>query len=245
MKSIYETDATKDKGSFDLNMGPGLSVYKGASLDLWKPFTGILYGTIPEGAARELLWGKISAAMRRSDSPFEIGRWTEDCLPMDSERLSYRWTTNSTNSRTLIVSLVPKNVVLTNGCPYLIPPSDRNSMMASLAVLSSRVFDWYLRRFVEGTMRQGILNEAPFPELSMGDVKRLADLSEQRLKAIEGAHQMDLDTQIDALVALRFNLNASQLSSLYETFHKGWNFKPMMEKTLGHMEGMGSHGKQR
>jgi hypothetical protein len=235
-KSIYETDATKDKGNFDLNFGEGLPVYKGASFELWNPSTGVLYGTIPEDKARSLLWDKVSASLRRSDSSFDSDRWSQQLLPMDAERISYRWTARSTDTRTLIVSLVPPKVVLTNGCPYLVPQKDTEEMLATLAILSSRIFDWYIRRYVDNTLRQGILNQAPFPDLGDESIKTLSNLAQTRLSAKDLNTKVITEAKIDALVATLFELNPQEASILFETFQKGWKYQESLKTFLSEMQ---------
>jgi hypothetical protein len=231
-KTIYETDATKQKALFDFNLKGEVRVYKGASFDLWNPSTGVLYATTRSEQIRPLLAQKIE--FFPSPKKFESPSWTSDLLPIDFDRIAYRWTTNSTNTRTMICSMVPAGVVLTNGCPYLVPFKDANLNLAILAVFSSRIFDWWCRRFVEGTMRQSILNSAPFPELTEGDLGKLASVATELLAAPQNGRSL-LEARLDALVAGFYGLDKEDVRIVFETFHKTWNWLDHLEKVSAHL----------
>lgn len=219
-KSFYESDATKHKPYFDFSFDGEIKVYKGASFNLFTPFTGELYAATSRESALLISRQKLKAIQATSSEAREF--WNEETLPFNFRRIAYRWTTNSTNTRTLICSMVPPEVLLTNGCPYLLPHPEDRLNWAVLGVLSSRIFDWYCRRYVEGTMRQGILNSAAFPELSPDQVDSISHIS----KALEGnvsdMERGDLLATLDYLVATSFNLDFSDTKVIMESFHKTW-----------------------
>jgi hypothetical protein len=130
--------------------------------------------------------------------------------------------------------MVPAGVVLTNGCPYLVPFKDANLNLAILAVFSSRIFDWWCRRFVEGTMRQSILNSAPFPELTEGDLGKLASVATELLAAPQNGRSL-LEARLDALVAGFYGLDKEDVRIVFETFHKTWNWLDHLEKVSAHL----------
>jgi hypothetical protein len=140
-------------------------VYKGESFDIWTPSTGKLFARADGLKVSRLLLEKASAGIRRSSSAFYGRKYEIDSLPVRRARIAYRWTTNPTNTRTFIVCLIPPNTVLTNGTPYLLSErGDERREAFVLGVFSSHVFDWVVRGYVEGTMRQGILNRLPVPD---------------------------------------------------------------------------------
>jgi hypothetical protein len=232
-KTIYETDASKQKYLFDFNLEEATHVYKGASFDLWTPFTGVLYATTQADEIRTFLSQKINSLPTGGKSKYPA--WSEKMLPFDFERIAYRWTTNSTNTRTMICCLVPKEVVLTNGCPYLVPFEDHDLNLGILGILSSRIFDWWCRRFVEGTMRQTILNAAPFPELADDDLTSLASVSRDLLAASATARG-HLEAKLDAIVSRLYGLDRDDLKVIFETFHKTWEPTSHYEQVVALLE---------
>ncbi len=120
-------------------------------------------------------------------------------------------------------AMVPENVLLTNGSPYLLPHKSTELNWAILGVLSSRIFDWYCRRYVEGTMRQGILNAAPFPEMDETRLMEIATLS-QSLESPTTDPKRGADlAKLDFLVAKSFNLDFEDVEVIMTTFHKTWD----------------------
>jgi hypothetical protein len=118
--------------------------------------------------------------------------------------------------------MVPPDVLLTNGCPYLLPHPEDRLNWAVLGVLSSRIFDWYCRRYVEGTMRQGILNSAAFPELSPDQIDSISHISKALERNVSDMERGDLLATLDYLVATSFNLDFSDTKVIMESFHKTW-----------------------
>ena len=228
-KTVYETDGTKDKKFFDFTMAAKIPVLKGGSFDLWEPQKGVNYASIEPEVARKLLWGKLSKSAGRANSPFSTNQFSYELLPMDLRRIAYRWTTNSTNSRTMVASFVGPGVVLTNQAPYLIPHQDESKNEALLGVLSSRVFDWYVRRFVEGTMRQGILNAMPFPELDDKSIGQISEAVQLRLRSKEPQDFIELESHIDHLVARAYGLDTRDLSVIFSSFHPTWRYQPYLD----------------
>jgi hypothetical protein len=135
----------------------------------------------------------------------------------------------------MICCLVPKEVVLTNGCPYLVPFEDHDLNLGILGILSSRIFDWWCRRFVEGTMRQTILNAAPFPELADDDLTSLASVSRDLLAASATARG-HLEAKLDAIVSRLYGLDRDDLKVIFETFHKTWEPTSHYEQVVALLE---------
>jgi hypothetical protein len=43
-----------------------------------------------------------------------------------------------------------------------------------------------------------------------------------------------LIAELDALVSLLYGLDESQVTHIFETFHRGWDYKPRLEAVLKH-----------
>jgi hypothetical protein len=46
----------------------------------------------------------------------------------------------------------------------------------------------------------------------------------------------DLIAELDALVSLLYGLDESQVTHIFETFHRGWDYKPRLEAVLKHFD---------
>lgn len=255
-KTVYETDQTKNKENFVFNSLSSaknlIPVYKDASLDLWKPATGEYYAYAEPATIKRFLLEKTKSLANNKSSAFFGCDVSSSSLPINNFRLAYRWTTNATNTRTFLISIVPPDVVLTNKTPYLFSkmPDVRVDVLL-LAVFSSRVFDWMVRLYVEGTMRQGLLNSLPVPDVDFED-KRFGLLQDsvvgilgtdvslrewvQQVKPAtsEVAYsdvQDDL-ARIDAVVASLYGLRSQQIEHVFKTFHRGWDYAAHLKKVL-------------
>ena len=125
-----------------------------------------------------------------------------------------------------------------------------------LGILCSIPLDWYARRFVELGLNFHILNGLPVPQCASTDPRRIrviniagrlaarderfADWAKQvgvpvgSVKTPE--EQAELEAELDALVASLYGLSAKQLTHIFETFHRGWDYKPRLERVLGYFE---------
>lgn len=243
LQSVYETNAALDKEYFDFaeatDSADQLPVYKGASLKLRVPDTGEYYASVSRSRARELLLAKYHGGKNKAKSAYRL--WPDsEVLPFELPRVAYRWTTNATNSRTMVCSLIPGYRVLTNGIPYLLAP-DREAFkpLVVLGVWSTHVYDWLVRRYVETTMRQGIVNHLPFPDFTEEQARRVAELAAALTPDVDGIGDWILSTaqisatgsavddaesgaELDAIVASAYGFDSKQLEHLYQTFHPTW-----------------------
>jgi len=157
----------------------------------------------------------------------------------------------------MICCLVPPGVVLVHPAPYLVRVSGEISDESYLlGVLSSHIFDFYTRRVIELHMTFQALNPMPVPRPSTDDPRRVrvvniagrlaarderfADWAKEvgvpvgSVKTPE--EQSELEAELDALVASLYGLSAKQLTHVFETFHRGWDYKPRLERVLGYFE---------
>lgn len=257
---MREFDATNDKhlwaGQGDAGSWP---VYKGASFNIWKPDTGVRYGTADPAVVLEALQRKRLRQNKLAKSAFsEFPReWAEDpaTLPCHYPRIAFRGITNRTNTRTVIPALVPSNLVLTNGCPYLLwLEGDERDEAYLLGVLCSMPLDWYARRYVELNLNLHIFNGLPVPRPDHDDpIRRRVEEIAGRLAAIDeryaewaaavgvevasvddDAERDDLIAELDAAVALLYDLDESDLRVIYGTFHEGADYSARLAAVLDH-----------
>ena len=261
---FQELNATNHKPLFDLSgnkpAGEQMPVYKGESFDLWEPDRG------PE---RYYGWTKsreetIDELCRKRKSSFRRGAnsawWgSDDRLIYDDNsieclhpRIAFRDITNRTNTRTIIVALLPPGVVCTHKAPVLIwskgTESDKTYL---LGILSSRLCDWYARRWVEMTMSFSIFNCLPCPRVSpesslhkelVTTAGRLACPDKRFAKwaksigveygPLEQEEKQELVDRVDAVAALLYGLSEQELETVFETFHEGWDWKPDHTRVL-------------
>ena len=227
----------------NIDKGTHWPVYKGASFDLWNPDTGTYYASVDARSITRHLQEKRQKQHRTSSSPFsEFGEdyiRDPETLPCLQPRIAFRDITNSTNTRTVVATLVPGEVVITNKGPYLLWPHGQPADEAYvLGVLSSMVLDWYARRVVELSLNFHILNSFPMPDPGPGHpvrdrvaeiAGRLAAVDERFAEwaakvgvpvgsANDEATKTDLIHELDACVAHLYRLDEDDLEIIYTTF---------------------------
>lgn len=236
-----------------------LLAYKGASFNLWNPATGELLGSASLKTMTNFLNKKIDNACRMKSSAFYGFKKSKDGnypFGFSAARIAFRLITNQTNTRTIISCLVPPEVVLGNGAPFLVRRAgDEKSEAYLLGILSSIPLDWYARRFVELNVNFHILNGFPIPEFDGSTLcERLVFLAGS-LAAVDKRYAkwakrvgvtvnsvLDEQTrekficEIDAVVAHLYQLDRDDICHLFETFHKGWDYAPKLASTLEHFD---------
>ncbi|HWV56719.1 MAG TPA: hypothetical protein VNZ57_04540 [Longimicrobiales bacterium] len=259
-----ELHATNDKPLMDLesvDCPEGFwPVYKGESFDLWTPDTGTYYAWADPDKVLPVLQQKRVRRGRRSVFAEFDDRWRSDQqkLPCLRPRIAFRDVTKRDNQRTIIIALVPPNVLLANQAPYLLwPRGDECDEAFLLGVLSSIPLDWYARRFVETHVNFFILNPFPVPRpdrehplwrrvvnlagrLAALDV-RFAEWAEAvgvKLGPLAADEKEDMIHELDAAVAHLYGLAESHLVHIFETFHEGWDYGYRLDATLKHFRNL-------
>lgn len=155
---------------------------------------------------------------------------------LDRARVAFRDVTNRTNSRTVIASLIPPGVFLTNKAPYLAfvdgHPKDQ---AVCLGIMNSLPFDWQARRFIEINVNFFLLEGLYLPDLDDSDYNGIAQAA-GRLSAVDDrfadfaaatgveygpvppAERTRLRVEIDARVAGAWNLTKTDLGVIFEDF---------------------------
>lgn len=261
-----ELDTTKEKHLYDFDLdnpapSHSLPVLTGRSFHLWNPDYGPPYAFADPADVTNLLMDRRRRQIRLSSSPFYglSPEWASDesTLPLRQPRIAFRDVARATDSRTVICCLLPPEVSPVHKAPYLIRLRGEASDEAYvLGILSSHVFDWAARRFVETTMSFTILNGLPVPRIDNESVlsRRVVQVA-GRLAAVDGRYsdwasevgvpvesvtsseeQADLIAELDALVGLLYGLDRAQFSHIFETFHVGWDYGPLLEASLVHFD---------
>ena len=256
-----EMDATNQKDLMDLSSEECPAgfwpVYKGESFDLWSPDTGTYYAWANPTVATNWLQSKRlrggTSARDSAHSEFDISYLRDvRTLPCYRPRIAFRNVTRSTDTRTLRTALIPPNVFIQNGAPYLLwPRGDEGDQAFLLGVMSSLACDWYARRFVEVNFNYFLFNPIPIPRPDRSDFlrRRVVELSgrlaapDNRFAAwakavgvkhgkIPEVEKQDMIHELDAVVAHLYGLNEKQLIHIFETFHEGWDYDDRLKETL-------------
>lgn len=259
-----ELHSTADKKYFNLaqtGAGEGWPVYKGESFDLWSPDTGVYYGrTVPDEII-QVLQAKRLKGVRNSRSPFSEFKPTDvrsaDSLPCMSPRIALRKVTRATDTRTVRAALVPPHVVLADGAPFLLfPKGDATDEAFLLGVLSSIPLDWNARRVIEVNMTYHPLNGFPIPRpLRENPLRQRVVEIAGRMAAVDGRYsdwaasvgvpvgsvsdektKGALIAELDALVSLLYGLESEDVEHIFDTFHRGWDYRERLRATLEHFE---------
>jgi len=176
-------------------------------------------------------------------------------LPVLQPRIAFRDVARATDSRTVIVGLVPPQVGLNNKAPYLLFPNNSFRDQAFvLGIMSSLAFDWVARRHVEVSLNFFVLNSLPVPLVDVDSaLRREVEITAGRLAASDKSFagwakavgvevgsvksesdRLRLICELDALVAKLFGLDEADLSVIFETFHVGWDYRERLDAVLGH-----------
>lgn len=258
-----DLNATSHKGEMilDPRSSHGLwPIYKGASFNLWDPATGEPYAWAkPSSITRFLQERRAKSAGKANGAYAEMGLdWARDAstLPCLHPRIVFRDVARATDSRTLICCLIPGEVLVNHTAPYLLRiQGDETDEAFLLGVMSSRVFDWVVRRIVEAHVTFDLLNAFPVPSCGSSDRRRQRAVEiagslaavDDRYKAwakqvgvpvgsVKEAERDGLLAELDANVASLYGLDRADLETILETFHDKWDYRPNLKAVLGHFD---------
>ena len=264
---LRELDATADKRNFlpddgaSVLQGLNWPVYKGESFDIWNPDTKTYYASADPETVTTHLHNKRLRQSRNQRSAFSQFSRSDIknplTLPCRRPRIAFRDVTNSTNSRSIVVALVPGQVVITHQAPFLLQQqgSSRDEALL-LGILSSMVLDWYVRRVIEMHLSFYILNNLPVPDVQTDRdnavTSRLIDITgrlatpddrfadwAKEVGVPVGSVKSELEKQdliheLDACVAHLYSLDEDDLEVLYSTFHHNTNYSERHAAVLEH-----------
>ena len=253
----FDTSLNKNLYAFAPTETRSERVLTGASFNLWEPEAGPPYSWVNDNEASTVLEERMDNQRKLVRSAF-FGLTESDLKPRPwhKPRIVYRNVTNQTNRRTTVACLVPAGVYLVETAPYLyFPPAvSAKEVALVLGVMSSIPFDWASRRWVELHLTVQVLSTLPFPPFEPQSAlsARASNIS-SLLAAVDdrfagwaseagvpvgsvkaGAEKDNLVAELDALVALLYGLSKEQTAHIFETFHRGWDYKPRLDAVLDH-----------
>lgn len=232
-------------------------VFTGGSFDLWNPTFGDPYGSANLDEMKSNMFSRISRGSNLSSSPYKGLNVTASTQPMTKPRIAFRQITNRTNTRTCIVALIPPNTVAVHMATLLLRKRGSAKTDAFiLGILSSRIFDWYIRRWIEGTFTMKLMQNSPIPKNAFGTAigdrivyvagslaafddryTSWAQEAEVPVASIKDNQSLrNAEAEIDALVAIAFGLDLEDVKVVMETFQVGWDFQEHLRLVLGYFE---------
>jgi hypothetical protein len=261
LRGYVELNATTDKPllDFDLEESRGRRpVYGGASFNIWDvDFKGAWAYVRDEQKFRETMSAKFRRASTNKASVYNGLTMQDGELPLDRARVAYRWITRPTDTRTTIVCLIPPGTPVVNSAPLVIARRGGARAEAfALGVMSSMPFDWSSRRLVEVNFTFEILNDLPMPyqHFSSDLGQRCIEIS-GRLAAVDhrfedwandvgvpvasvssATEKEDLVFELDAVVAHMYGLDREQLTNIFVSFHRGWDYQSRLDQVLAHFD---------
>jgi hypothetical protein len=259
-RPTYELHAAADKSlmEFDTDAPRGrVPVWGGSDINIWSPSSSGCKAYSRREVLRPFLENKLARSQRRGESAYSGVQFSPGMIPMDFARIAFRMVTNQTNSRTMICCLLPPGVTTEHSAQLVVTQSGGDRATAwLLAVMSSIPFDWITRRWVEINMTFELLNNMPVPIFASGDsvTERIIELGarlgspDERfepfargLGVTTGSLSSDPErsaaiSELDALIAISYGLDTRDIETVFETFHRGWDYSDRLEAVLQHFE---------
>ena len=260
---VQEVNSNSDRHHFDhQNPNDPVQVISGRGFNIWNPSTGEVFAESEYQVIHAILLQKLQRQTNLKSSAFYGLVWPQDfdgSLPFEKSRIALRALTNPTNTRTTIPVLMRPRVILPDTAPYLFA-KDMSATQESLilATMSSLIFDWYSRKFIESKMMTHFINSFPVPEFYVDRIRDRAIFLSGSLAAVdenyaEWASEVGVPVgtllqedernkaifELDAVVAIAYGLNEAQVTHIFETFHRGWDYKARLEKVLEYFEKWG------
>ncbi|WP_375399427.1 Eco57I restriction-modification methylase domain-containing protein [uncultured Amnibacterium sp.] len=252
-----DVNTTSNKSLLQFDVDEALDripVISGASFNLWDPGAGPPYAYAQHGVLRPYLQSKLDRAIGSTRSAYADLMFSKGQLPLDRARIAFRDVARATDTRTVIACMLPPGTAAVHTAPILV--SRRGGPTAEaflLGVMSSIVFDWAARRWVELHLTFELLNALPVPHPDDGRLSRRVIEISGRLAAIDARYQdwadevgvpvgsvrspaekSDLIHELDALVSLLYGLSERQVEHVFATFHRGWDYRPRLDAVLEH-----------
>ncbi len=260
-----DLNATADRAVFGLGnpTGAQVPVLAGASFALWAPDFGDAYGNADWKTLAGHLLRKAHTQVKLARSAlYGAAIRTDADLPITSPRIAFRDVARPTDSRTVICALLPAKSALIHTAPYLFRrKGDERDEAYLLGVMSSIPFDWCARRVVEIHLTFELLATLPVPRPDRADpIRRRVEVLAGRLASVDDrysgwaarvgvpvgsvateAEREDLLAELDANVAGLYGLSRSQLTHVFSTFHRGWDFAERLGRVLAHFDRLDDH----
>lgn len=227
LKLGNELHMTNDSQVFELAWAPGrLPLYEGKMIN---QFTSSLKNArywVIESAGRSLLLGRTPDAGQE--------------LPYQEFRFAYRSIGRTTDSRTLIGTMIPAHSFYGHSLNAAIEPRDSSIQLYIAALLNSFVFDYFLRLSVGSNLTMFYIYQTPAPRLQPSDQRCLSlskraarlicvdpaydglackvGLSGHKDGATDPTERARLRAEIDGLVAHLYGLSEEEFAHILKTF---------------------------
>jgi predicted RNA methylase len=179
------------------------------------------------GVGRKAVWRDNSAGDVAGCRPQYVAKYGSTSTNI--WRVALCDVTSSTNTRTVLATIVPAGWICGNTAPTL-NFSSEDSAYAAVAVLNSMTFDWMARRIVSGLhLNKFYLDRFSWPRLDKADVAWLAELGRALSHLMgRGDHNhdnsvdFDIDiidglAQIEIITASKFGLRTADMELIYDT----------------------------
>ncbi len=231
-----EFHMTNDSHLFQTSPGKGrLPLYEGKMIHQFDHRWGEPKYWIDETEGRKALLGKKEE---------NKGQWLE----YQGYRLGFRDVAGNTNERTMIATVLPKNIYLNNKLPYVVTPFDQkpNDLLSSVclsAIWNNFVFDYLVRQRVTTNLTFFHIYQLPVPRLTLKDprffpivtraarlicttpeyeelAKEVADLSGLRdlTGLTDSVQRAQVRAELDGMIAHLYGLTKEEFCYILTTF---------------------------
>ena len=234
--SVAELHETHDR-RFWRGKSHGSPVWKGESFDQYDPHgASERLCPVTDGLLKKVRKPRPGSGSRLAKTVSLQNRREAVRNELERARVAYRLITNRTNSRTIIASLVPPRVLLTNAAPYLAFVDGTTLVQAAcLGIMNSLPFDWQARRFIEINVNFFLLEGLHLPDLDDANFNAISRAA-ARLSAVDDrfsdfasatgveygplspTERTRLRVEIDARVARAWNLTRVDLDVIFRDF---------------------------
>ncbi|MCT7979637.1 ATP-binding protein [Laspinema olomoucense] len=228
LRLTSEFHMTNDSYLFKQQPGKGkFPLYEGKMIHQFTHLYAEPRYWVDEGEARKALLGKKS---------------TDNSQKLDYQcyRFAYRAIARSTDSRTLIGTILPKNVVCGHSLNVASAIENNQYMLLICAVLNSVCFDFALRQKVSANLTLFFLYQTPVPRLTAAD-RFFAEIVDRAAKLICTTPEFDelaqevglsshqdgvtdegdraqLRAELDGIIAHIYGLNEEEFTYILSTF---------------------------
>lgn len=156
---------------------------------------------------------------------------------LNEYRIGYRDISSSTNRRTIIATILPRNAVAANSLFMQINASETtlSARLFYLAMLNSYVLDFVMRKLIDKHVSQTFLKQLPMPPYGqfvyeddlIQITKELLMLNDNGFEELDslglgtnfkGKNYNQLVAELNARIAIGFDLNRYELINLLRTF---------------------------
>lgn len=127
------------------------------------------------------------------------------------ERIAMQGMTGANDKIRLIMSIVPSGYYLANSCNYILPSEDYN-LYALLAILNSKLMNWFFRCFSTNRNVNGYeVDNFPIVKLQVPDSHKLESLVQKLMSETDVTIRNSLSQRIDNAVYQLYNLTDDEI----------------------------------